>query len=169
MFDGGSLDRFSFRNRRMPENDTSRFCTRIFLWGGTVIFLSFVLTACLASGQSVEQQGTASYYADKFEGRMTANGETYDPDAMTAAHPHLPFGTRVRVTRIDMVDEPSVVVRVNDRGPFSGGRIIDLSKAAARELDMMQEGVVEVRIEVVEESEGDDGEEAAVESGAGWK
>lgn len=96
-----------------------------------------------------EKEGTASYYADKFVGRTTANGEIYDHEQLTAAHPSLPFGTRVRVIRIDHADEPAVVVHINDRGPFRRGRIIDLSKAAARQLGMIREGVVEVRLDIV--------------------
>jgi rare lipoprotein A len=95
-----------------------------------------------------DDRGTASYYADKFVGRQTASGEVYDPEAMTAAHRSLPFGTKVRVTRVET--GASVVVRINDRGPFQRGRIIDLSKCAARQLDMIQAGVVEVRLELVE-------------------
>lgn len=134
---------------------------RLFLECGQLILLSMVLTACLASGQGVDgtledERGKASYYADKFDGRTTASGETYDPEALTAAHPHLPFGTRVRVTRLDVESTPSVEVRINDRGPFRGGRIIDLSKAAAQELGMVQEGVVQVRVELVDEIEGEE-------------
>ena len=117
-----------------------------------------------------EEQGTASYYADKFVGRTTANGEIYDHKQLTAAHPSLPFGTRVRITRIDHAGEPSVVVRINDRGPFKRGRIIDLSKAAARQLEMIREGIVEVRLGVVsypEEGEGSTEGEADT-SGGGW-
>lgn len=98
------------------------------------------------------QVGMATYYANRFSGRRTANGERYDPDAMTAAHRTLPFGTVVRVTRVDASGAPRgrpVVVRVNDRGPYARGRIIDLSMAAARQLDMIRAGVVRVRVEVV--------------------
>jgi len=117
-----------------------------------------VLTACLASGQSSdrgpqEMQGAASYYADKFAGETTASGETFDPEAMTAAHPDLPFGTRVRVTRLDG-PEASVTVRINDRGPYAGDRIIDLSEAAARQIGMIEEGVVDVRVEVLDRPSG---------------
>jgi len=113
------------------------------------------LTACLASGQSRSRllddpRGEASYYADKFAGETTANGETFDPAALTAAHPNLPFDTVVRVTRVGGERERSVTVRINDRGPYADDRIIDLSEAAAQELGMIEEGVVEVRIEVVE-------------------
>lgn len=99
-----------------------------------------------------EQTGEASYYADAFIGRTTASGERYDPDALTAAHRSLPFGTRVRVTRLE--GGQSVVVRINDRGPFIRGRIIDLSHAAARRLDMVREGVVPVTVEVISRPEG---------------
>jgi rare lipoprotein A len=92
------------------------------------------------------QTGLASYYGEKFRGRLTASGEIFDPDKMTAAHKTLAFGTVVRVTRVD--NGRSVTVRVNDRGPFVEGRIIDLSEAAARKLDMIAAGVVKVRVEV---------------------
>ncbi|MFB6271321.1 MAG: septal ring lytic transglycosylase RlpA family protein [Salinibacter sp.] len=127
--------------------------------GGGIVLLGLLLAGCVTTQHAGERglpktQGTASYYADKFVGRTTANGEIYSHDALTAAHPSLPFGTRVRVTRIDHADEPSVVVRINDRGPFKHGRIIDLSKAAARELEMIREGVVTVRLAVVSYPEG---------------
>ncbi len=88
--------------------------------------------------------GLTSYYADRFHGRLTANGERYDRQAYTAAHRHLPFGTRVVVTRLD--DGRTVTVRINDRGPFVRGRVIDLSHAAAAKLGMLRLGVVEVRV-----------------------
>jgi len=94
--------------------------------------------------------GEASYYADEFAGQKTASGEIFNPEAMTAAHRSLPFGTIVRVTRTDETTGRSVEVRINDRGPFVDGRIIDLSKAAARELGMLIEGVVPVQLEVVD-------------------
>lgn len=118
----------------------------------TAMGISVTLTACLASGPTTDRvlsdaQGEASYYADKFAGRTTANGETFDPSEMTAAHPSLPFDTRVRVTRVRGGE--SVTVRINDRGPYAGDRIIDLSEAAAQKIGMVQEGVVEVRLEVL--------------------
>ena len=94
------------------------------------------------------QEGIASYYAHKFHGRTTASGETYDMMAMTAAHRTLPFGTRVRVVNKD--NGRSVVVRINDRGPFVAGRVIDLSRASAEELGMMGSGVAPVRLEVLD-------------------
>jgi rare lipoprotein A len=98
------------------------------------------------------QVGMASYYASRFHGRRTANGERYDERALTAAHRTLPFGTVVRVTRLDaggMPVGPPVVVRINDRGPYSRARIIDLSLAAARRLQMLRAGVVRVQVEVL--------------------
>ncbi len=92
--------------------------------------------------------GKATYYADSLAGNHTANGDRYDPDAFTAAHRSLPFGSVLRVIR--QPHGPTVYVRVNDRGPFgSHTRILDLSKAAARQLGMLRAGVVRVRVEVV--------------------
>jgi rare lipoprotein A len=92
------------------------------------------------------QEGRASYYGRGFAGRKTASGERFDPNAMTAASPALPFGTRVRVSR---ADGRSVTVRINDRCGCPGGRIVDLSEGAARKLGMIKEGVVTVRMEVL--------------------
>ena len=89
--------------------------------------------------------GRASFYGERFRGRRTANGERFDPDGLTAAHRTLPFGTRLRVTNLR--NGRSVVVRVNDRGPFHGARVLDLSKAAARRIGMIQSGTARVRIE----------------------
>ncbi len=93
------------------------------------------------------QIGEASYYADKFHGRMTANGETFDMYAITAAHRKLPFGTKVRVT--NLVNGMNVVVRINDRGPFVKGRIIDLSYGAAKKIGLVQSGVTKVKLEIL--------------------
>jgi peptidoglycan lytic transglycosylase len=90
----------------------------------------------------------ATYYANRFAGRKTASGERYDPHDLTAAHKTLPLGTLVRVTRVDGEGD-AVTVRINDRGPYAPGRIIDLSMAAARRLRMLEAGVVRVRVEVV--------------------
>jgi rare lipoprotein A len=89
--------------------------------------------------------GEASYYAARFQGRPTASGERFDNGQLTAAHRTLPFGTKVRVTNLS--NGRSVVVRVNDRGPYARGRIIDLSQAAARRIDMVRAGVARVRVE----------------------
>jgi rare lipoprotein A len=98
------------------------------------------------------QVGMATFYTSRLAGHRTASGERYDPEALTAAHLTLPMGTVLRVTRIDAggaaLSGP-VVVRVNDRGPYGPGRILDLSLAAARRLGMLKAGVARVRVEVV--------------------
>lgn len=91
--------------------------------------------------------GAASYYGKRFHGRTTANGERFDMHAMTAAHRTLPFGTKVRVTNRN--NGKAVIVRINDRGPYSGGRVIDLSRAAAETIGMIRAGVISVNIEVI--------------------
>ena len=107
-----------------------------------------LVAIALASCGGAAREGRASYYADSLAGNRTASGERYDPAALTAASPDLPFGTRVRVTRLDT--GASVVVRVNDRGPFRDrSRILDLSRAAAERLDMIRAGVVRVRAEIL--------------------
>ena len=88
--------------------------------------------------------GEASYYGAKFDGRRTASGETFDSSALTAAHRTLPFGTLVKVT--NLASGRSVVLRINDRGPFVSGRVIDLSLAAARRLGMVHSGTAQVRL-----------------------
>lgn len=93
------------------------------------------------------QTGYASWYGKQFHGRKTANGEVYDMDAMTAAHKELPFNTRVRV--VNLRTGKSVVVRINDRGPFIEGRIIDLSRRAAGKLGMFFTGTMKVRVEIL--------------------
>ena len=117
-----------------------RFATSVL----SVAFCTLV-AGCASSGSKTD--GIASYYADKYQGRKTANGEIFDVGKMTAAHKTLPFGTRVRVT--NLVNGKSVVVRVNDRGPFVAGRVIDLSPAAARKLDMIRAGIVRVKLEIL--------------------
>ena len=92
-------------------------------------------------------EGRASWYGPKFAGRPTANGEIFDPNQLTAAHKTLPFGTMVRVYNLD--NGSSVVVRINDRGPFKPGRIIDLSRAAAENIEMIGSGTAQVRLELV--------------------
>lgn len=89
-------------------------------------------------------RGKASYYADKLHGRKTANGERYHRDSMTCAHLRFPFGTRLRVKHLESGKE--VIVRVNDRGPYSNRYIIDLSKTAARELGILQHGHADVEL-----------------------
>ncbi len=134
-------------------------------------FLIFLLCACSTTGQSrtgtdelgssreslrkdrSQVQGSktlygkASYYAEKYHGRKTASGETFDMNALTAAHRTLPFGTVCRVTNLS--NQKTVNVKINDRGPFIEGRIIDLSKGAAKALDALQSGVIEIKIEIL--------------------
>jgi rare lipoprotein A len=93
-------------------------------------------------------EGIASYYAHDFNGKKTANGEQYDMHSKTAAHRSFSFGTKVKVTNLE--NDKSVIVRINDRGPFKLDRIMDLSLGAAEELDMIKSGTARVRLEVVE-------------------
>ncbi len=93
------------------------------------------------------ETGTASYYADEFNGRKTANGEIYNINELTAAHPSYPFNTFVRVTNVK--NGKSVEVRINDRMPQFKNRIIDLSLAAARKIDMIRDGIQDVKVEVI--------------------
>lgn len=95
-------------------------------------------------------EGTASYYADRFDGRRTASGERFDKDALTAAHRTLSFGTKVMVT--NKANGRSVEVTINDRGPYGHGRTIDLSKGAAREIGMLGRGVARVQIQILDDS-----------------
>jgi rare lipoprotein A len=97
-------------------------------------------------------EGVVSYYADDFHGKQTSSGETYDMHALTAAHRTFPFGTKVLVTNLE--NNKTVVVRVNDRGPFKEGRIMDLSMGAAKEIDLILNGTARVRLEVLEWGNG---------------
>jgi rare lipoprotein A len=107
---------------------------------GTAAALLLAVTAAHAAG--VKQiSGVAAYYSKDYHG-LTASGERYDPNKLTCAHRTLPFGTRVLVT--DTRTHRSVVVTVNDRGPFSKGRVIDLSMAAAKQLHMLDRGLIRV-------------------------
>jgi rare lipoprotein A len=94
-----------------------------------------------------QQRGRISMYGSEFAGKKTASGEPFDPAALTMAHRTLPFGTRVRVTNLQ--NQRSVDVVVNDRGPFVGGRIADLSEAAARRIGMIADGVVDALLEIL--------------------
>lgn len=98
----------------------------------------------VSCSHKIIESGKASYYADKFEGRQTSNGEIFKQRKKTAAHRTLPFGTKVTVTNLS--NGRTVKVRINDRGPFVKGRMIDLSKKAAKKLDMVDAGVANVEI-----------------------
>lgn len=101
----------------------------------------------LASERGAGETGLATVYAARFHGKRTASGERYDENGLTAAHKTLPFGTRLKVTRVD--NGRSVVVRVNDRGPHPAGRIVDMSSAAAARLGMRGNPLARVRVEVL--------------------
>lgn len=112
-----------------------------------IIPVLFFLTSCKVSGNLMGdtlETGTASWYGPGFHGKLTANGEKYDMNGLTAAHRTLPFGTKVKVINQD--NGKSVVVRINDRGPYAKGRIIDLSKGAAKKVDMIETGTAKVRL-----------------------
>ena len=121
--------------------------------------LGFVLSACApktantaaATATQVQgpghEEGIASWYGPKFVGRPTASGEIFDPSQLTAAHKSLPFGTQVRVVNLD--NGMDVVVRINDRGPFKPGRVIDLARAAAERIQMIGSGTARVRLELL--------------------
>lgn len=102
-------------------------------------------------GRTVDA-GQASYYGDELAGNPTASGERFDPNGLTAAHRTLPLGSRVRV--VNERTGESVVVRVNDRGPFAHGRVLDVSERAAREIGMLRRGTARVRIELLPTKKG---------------
>ena len=111
-----------------------------------VIFFILLMVPLFAFAES--EEGVASYYADSLQGNLTASEEPYDKDALTAAHRTLPFGTRVKVSNLD--NGKSVVVIINDRGPHSQNRLIDVSGVAARQLGLIDSGIAKVKIEVLE-------------------
>lgn len=122
----------------------------IAIFGLSALSAAFISTPSRAYHQDIAtifQSGVASFYAKKFHGRQTANGEIFDNHAMTAAHKSLEFGTIVRVT--NRRNGREVVVRINDRGPWAKGRVIDLSLAAAREIGMIRHGTARVDIEIL--------------------
>lgn len=112
----------------------------------TGLIMAALLMPPLSAAQAfaASQQGIASYYGQKFHGRKTASGERYDHNAMTAAHRTAPFGSQLRVT--NLVNGRSVIVRVNDRGPWTRGRVVDISGAAARQLGMTGRGLTRVSV-----------------------
>ncbi|WP_248806833.1 septal ring lytic transglycosylase RlpA family protein [Pseudomonas sp. MWU13-2100] len=96
-----------------------------------------------------DETGMASYYGAKHQGKRTASGEPFDQHGLTAAHRQLPFGTRVKVT--NLTNDKSVIVRINDRGPHTRGRLIDLSREAAAQLGMLRGGTARVRIQSLDD------------------
>jgi rare lipoprotein A len=115
------------------------------------LLIVFCLLILLSGPVFGQESGKASYYADRFHGEKTASGELYDMAKFTAAHRTLPFGTYVKVTRID--NNKSVIVRVNDRGPHKPDRVIDISKAAAVQIDLVRAGVANVKLEILRPGE----------------
>ena len=113
--------------------------------------LLVIIPLNIISQSAYMQEGLASFYADKFEGRTTASGEIYNHSSKTAAHLTLPFNTFIKVTNLE--NSKSVIVRVNDRGPFIKGRIIDVSRSAAEELGFIETGLINVKVEVVDYEE----------------
>jgi rare lipoprotein A len=101
-----------------------------------------------ANDANLTQKGKASYYSRSFQGKETASGETFNQNELVAAHKTLPFDTRVRVTNLE--NGKKVTVRINDRGPYKPGRIIDLSRVAANKIDLLDDGVAPVRIETLD-------------------
>lgn len=108
------------------------------------LVLLVIIISLYACSPKITDTGKASFYADKFKGRKTASGQIFRQNRKTAAHKTLPFGTKVKVTNLS--NGKTVKVRINDRGPFVAGRIIDLSKKAARKLNMIDAGVSNVKI-----------------------
>lgn len=110
-----------------------------------LVFAALALVGCRGTRpDSLDDEGLASFYASALHGRPTASGVPYDERQLTAAHRSLPFGTCVRVERRDVAR--AVEVRITDRGPYAGGRLIDVSRAAAEQLGMVRAGVVPVRL-----------------------
>lgn len=114
---------------------------------GLLALAILALTLPFGAARAGNQEGVVSWYGERFHNRPTASGELFDVSDLTMAHPSLPFGTKVRVTNLR--NGRSVVVRVNDRGPFVGSRIADLSQAAAATIGMLSRGVARARIEVL--------------------
>lgn len=113
-----------------------------------LLALFTLLTGCASHDidpRGYDQSGTASYYGSRHHGKRTASGEPFDQHGLTAAHRSLPFGTRVQVT--NLANDRRVVVRINDRGPHTRGRLIDLSRAAAEQLGMIRSGTARVRVQ----------------------
>lgn len=101
----------------------------------------------LKVAQSASREGLASWYGDEFQGDPTASGEPFNMNALTAAHPDLPLGTKIRVTNLK--NDRSLILRINDRGPYIPGRFLDVSRAAARLLGFAEAGKAHVRIQVL--------------------
>lgn len=123
------------------------------LFSSILLLLSFAflnLVACATSygSKNIYQTGLASWYGKKYHGKRTASGERFDMHALTAAHKKLKFGSKVRV--VEPKSGKSVIVRINDRGPYTKKRVIDLSRAAAKKIGLIQKGTAKVELYLVE-------------------
>ncbi|NGP88844.1 septal ring lytic transglycosylase RlpA family protein [Fodinibius halophilus] len=122
-----------------------------------ILFLSLVAASRFIPGSDGLPEdcfigaGTASWYGERFHGKLTASGEKYDTETLTAAHKSLPFNTVVRVVNIEK--DKTIEVRINNRGPFTGDRIIDLSRKAARKIDIIEDGLAEVELYLIKEGD----------------
>ncbi len=133
----------------MPASFSPLRFLRQYLLGACALLV--LLSGCanrhIIDPRGYDETGTASYYGARHHGKHTASGEPFDQHGLTAAHRQLPFGTRVQVT--NLANDKSVVVRINDRGPHTRGRLIDVSRAAAQQLDMLQSGTAKVRVQAL--------------------
>lgn len=120
----------------------------ILLAGILALNTAFTFTLAAQSKKTTAEYGKCGYYADNLHGRKTASGEKYDKNLLTCAHKTLAFGTKIRVTRLD--NKKSVIVRVNDRGPYMDGYVVDLSRKAAEKIGLIRDGVTRVKIEVID-------------------
>ncbi len=137
---------------RKRETRTSRHRTARRRPAGLLAFAVLALTLPFGANATVTiQEGLVSWYGQHFHARPTASGEPFDATAMTMAHPTLPFGTQVKVT--NPRNGRSVVLTVNDRGPFVGSRIADLSQAAAAYLGILRRGIAHLRLEVLADAD----------------
>ena len=155
---------------RSPLSNKNLFCALL------AIAAAFILSSCAPyqarrAPSHYHAEGQASWYGPGFQGHRTASGERYDQRELTAAHKTLPFGYTIRVTNKD--NGKSVIVRINDRGPFVHGRIIDLSRAAAEEIGMMGSGTAPVILATLTTASADErvenGEEELLSQGKGGK
>lgn len=131
-------DTFYMKSFRLPA---------VFLFSAFLAVMPSLTQDLAALEGKIYETGKASWYGGKFQGRQTASGEIFDTNLMTAAHKTLPFGSLVKVTNLE--NGKTVVVKINDRGPFVEGRIIDLSRAAAEEIGMVGAGVADVSLEIL--------------------
>lgn len=140
-------------NGRCPSRAARAALRRGILFPVTMVFLLAILSAGPSGAEEYDTRGRASWYGTTAHGKQTANGEVFDKRALTAAHKTLPFGTVLRV--FNLRNKRHTLVRVNDRGPFVAGRIVDVSRRAAEHLKMTRAGVASVAIEVISNSRGE--------------